>query len=128
MWSQLHGELNELWGSTHPNLSEAPMNLWAKPDEAFVSIELPGRKLEDIHVSVHRDVLTIELENNAAVTPENATPVRVERNGSALTRQVRLPFEVDTDRVDATYEMGLLRIRLHRHQSTMPTKVTVSAA
>jgi HSP20 family protein len=92
-----------------------------------VSVELPGRDAEDIQVSVHRDVLTLELKNGSSAPPEGATPVRVERNRPTVTRQLRLPFEVDAERVEATYERGVLRIHLYRHQATMPTKVTVAA-
>ena len=126
MWRQLHGELNELW-NPHSSPPDMPLNIAIRPDEAIVSVELPGREAEDIQVSVHRDVLTLELKEAALETPEEATPVRVERHRPAVTRQLRLPFEVDAERVDATYERGLLRIHLHRHQATMPTKVTVSA-
>ena len=129
LWDQLHGlhgDLNELWNPP-PVVSEAPLNLWSKGDAAILEVELPGRQLEDIHVSVRRNVVTVELSEAADDSAEGATAVRTERRRTPLTRQVRLPFEADTERVDATYEQGVLHINLHQHQSTLPSKITVKS-
>ena len=126
VWHQLHNELNDLWtpGSITP---EMPLNVWKKEDQAILDVELPGRRLEDIDVSVHRDVVTVELGAGDRDMPENGTPVREERRLAPLSRHVRLPFEIDTERVGATYDRGMLRVELHRLASTLPSKVTVKA-
>jgi len=126
VWNQLHNELNDLWtpGAIAP---EMPLNLWKKEDQAILDVELPGRRLEDIDVSVHRDVVTVEVEAAERDVPENGTDVREERQLVPMARHVRLPFEIDTDRVEATYDRGLLRVALHRLASTLPSKVTVKA-
>ncbi len=126
VWHQLHNDLNDLWspGSIAP---EMPLNVWKKEDQAVLDVELPGRQLEDIDVSVHRDVVTVEVGAGDRDVPEKATAVREERHQTPMSRHVRLPFEVDTDRVEATYDRGMLRVELHRLASTLPAKISVKA-
>jgi len=130
LWNQLHHDLNqqspELWASQH-EVSAAPLNLWTSDDQALVCVELPGHEPGDIDVSVHRDVLTIEVKPLANDAPEQAKPGRRERSSRAVTRQVRLPFEVDSEQVNALCEKGLLTVTLNRHESTLPSKVEVKA-
>lgn len=126
MWSQLHDELNDFWNETPLSL-DVPLNLWTKENEAMVIAEVPGRGPEDVQVSVHHDVLTIEVNPVNEPLPEDCTCIREERPRQRVTRQIRLPFEIDPERIDATCDRGLLRINLSRHASTMPQKITVKA-
>ena len=126
VWHQLHNELNDLW-SPGAIVAEMPLNVLKKEDQAIVDVELPGRLLEYIDVSVHRDVVTIEVGAGDRDVPENATAVREERHQDAMSRHVRLPFEIDTERVEATYDRGMLRVELRRLASTLPAKIPVKA-
>ncbi|MGD9854525.1 MAG: Hsp20/alpha crystallin family protein [Planctomycetaceae bacterium] len=125
-WHQFYGDLNDVW-PVRQVAAEMPLNLWTSAEGAELNAELPGRELDDVQVSVHRDVVSIEARATASESPETATAVRQERVHPQISRQVRLPFEIDPDRVQASYERGVLRIMLQRHQSTMPSKVTVKA-
>ncbi len=130
MWNQLNSELNSqlgglLYAPVRP--SATPVNLWTRDDQAIVYAEIPGREPADIDVSVHRDILTIEVKPLAGETGNHPQPGRRERSNNGVTRQVRLPFEIDAERVEAVCEKGLLKVTLHQHASTLPAKVKVKA-
>ncbi|MCA9075705.1 MAG: Hsp20/alpha crystallin family protein [Planctomycetaceae bacterium] len=130
MWNQINHELNSQWGDllNAPAKSHGtPLNLWTTYDRAIVQAEVPGRGPEDIDVSIHRDLLTIDIKPLAAGDATDESLVRRERPRSNVHRHVRLPFEVDAERVEAVCEKGLLTVTLHRHESTLPSKVEVKA-
>lgn len=130
MWNELNKEFNSQMGAflSSPILPpETPVNLWAKEDQAIVQAEVPGREPGDIDVSVHRHLLVIEVKSGQQEQSDEARQGRRERNNAAITRQVQLPFEIDPERVEAICERGVLTITLHRHESTLPSKVQVKA-
>ncbi len=130
MWNQLNSELNSQLGdllNAPARSSATPVNLWTKDDEAAVHAEVPGREPADINVSVHRDIVTIEVKPLDTDDGDKPQSARRERSHNAFTRQVRLPFEIDAERVEAICEKGLLKVTLHRHESTLPAKIEVKA-
>jgi HSP20 family protein len=52
---------------------------------------------------------------------------RQERTYGSFTRSLTLPFPVDADKVDARLENGVLLIKLAKHESARPRKITVKA-
>jgi len=126
LWNQINNDLHQLCAAPLEE-AEAPLNLWTSDDKAVVTVEVPGREPGDVEVSVHRDVLTVEIKELADETPEEAKPGRRERRSGPVTRQVRLPFVVDQEQVEAVCDKGLLKVTLQRHESTMPSQVEVKA-
>jgi HSP20 family protein len=115
------------WFAAASTTSKLPLGVWTKDNEALIAVELPGRESSDIDVSVHRDVVTIETKPAAEELPEVATILRRERSLDGMRRQFQLPFEPDPDRIDATYERGMLVLRLTAHESMQPAKIEVKA-
>ena len=131
MWNQLNSDFNSDLGeffNAPKRTVTAPVNLWAKDDQVVVQAEVLGREPGDIDVSVHRDILTIDIKPHVQDEPENGNQIgRQERWLGGVTRQIRLPFEVDAEHVEAVCEKGLLRVTLNRHESTLPSKIEVKA-
>lgn len=115
------------WLAAASSTNRLPLGVWTKGSDAFIAVELPGREPADIDVSVHRDVVTIETKSSSASLPERAKFLRRERTLDGMKRQVQLPFEADAEKVDATYERGLLVLRLTAHESAQPAKIEVKA-
>ena len=59
--------------------------------------------------------------------PEKATCHRQERGFGSFVRVLTLPFEVNRDNVDARFENGVLQVKLAKHESAKPRKITVKA-
>jgi HSP20 family protein len=83
-------------------------------DGLEVTAELPGVEEKDIDVTLSRDVLTIRGEKKS----ERDEPDKdknwhlVERRYGLFSRSVTLPYEPDSDKVEAKFEKGVLRVRL----------------
>jgi HSP20 family protein len=80
--------------------------------ELVVTAELPGVTEADVDVSLLGDVLTIKGEKKAEHEEKNGDRHYTERRYGAFTRSVRLPFEVGEDAIEATFDKGILKIRI----------------
>lgn len=98
-------------------------------EDAFVlHVELPGVRPEDVEVSMEENVLIITGERNFYADRDADTFRRVERRFGRFYRAVRLPDRVDSGHVDATYENGLLTIRVPKAEEAKPRRIEVKAA
>jgi HSP20 family protein len=79
-------------------------------DNFFVDIDLPGVDPADVDITVEGQVLTLRAERRHTA----------ERPAGPVSRQVFLADSLDTDRLDARYENGVLILRI-------PVKAGVSA-
>jgi len=135
-WNQLQQfqmEMNRLfdrWG-TDSGAGEVAfplINLFEEGKELVVEAELPGLNLAEIEIYVTGDnQLTIKGERKFA-PPEKSVRHRQERGFGAFVRTLTLPFPVDSNKVEAKFENGVLRIQLAKHASALPRKIPVKAA
>jgi len=85
----------------------------AEDDEnVYVTAELPGVKKEDIKLSIQDDVLTIKGEKKREDKEVKKNYYRAERCYGSFSRSFTLPVEVDSEKVDARFEDGVLHIEL----------------
>jgi HSP20 family protein len=103
------------------------VNVWVKENELMLSAELPGFAPEDINLSVQGETLTLSGSRKPEELPENARYHRNECACGDFSRTVRLPFSVDADKVDATYEKGVLNVKLVRAEADRPRKINVKS-
>jgi HSP20 family protein len=109
-------------GTTYP-----AMNVWADEDGVIVTAELPGFDPEEIDISVVGETLTLKGSREPVELQEGATYHRRERGYGTFSRAFRLPFEVESDKVEAVFEKGMLQISLPRAEAEKPKKITVKA-
>ncbi|MBI9048962.1 MAG: Hsp20/alpha crystallin family protein [Anaerolineaceae bacterium] len=103
------------------------VNLWNSEDQAVVTVEIPGVKQDDLDIMLTGDTLTIKGSRNPDDIAENAVPHRQERGNGQFTRTLRLPFPVESEKVDAKLKSGVLQIHLPRASHDMPRKISVSS-
>jgi HSP20 family protein len=87
-------------------------------DEYYIDIELPGVDPADIDVTADEDVLTVRAERKPTEADEQRNP---EQKAEPFTREVSLAERLDTDRLEARYDNGVLTLRI-------PLKDKVAAA
>jgi HSP20 family protein len=75
-----------------------------------VKAEAPGVDPKDIDISLMGDVLTIKGEKRQEKEEKDQNYHRVERSYGVFTRSVRLPQEVQSDKIEASYKNGILKI------------------
>jgi HSP20 family protein len=80
-------------------------------DEYYIDIELPGVDPADIDVTADKDVLTVRAERKPTEGNEQRNP---EQKAEPFTREVSLAERLDTDRLEARYDNGVLTLRIPR--------------
>ncbi len=125
-FSRFYRDMDRLFGDRAGNPSFPPINVWSSQDETVVSAELPGVDPKDVKLTVNDNVLTIEGERIADPLAESDIQVRRERPTGRFTRSLRLPFEIEADKIVARYEHGLLNVRLPRREATKPRKIEIA--
>ena len=105
-----------------------PVDLYATDDEAVLIAALPGVRSEDINLSIHENTVTISGKIfDAAKSQEakGATWYLRELWSGQFQRSVTLPFPIDSDRVNADFEDGILKIALPKIEQAKPKKITI---
>jgi HSP20 family protein len=95
------------WTAPTPSL-----DLTETEKEIVVTAEMPGLDDKDFEVNVSGDVLTLKGEKRAKHEHRNGDAYHMERRFGSFSRSVRLPFEVQDEKVDARYQKGELTIRV----------------
>jgi HSP20 family protein len=127
-------ELNRVFGRFVPESARAfftgtgPLvNVWEDEEALYAEADLPGVKLENLEIFVTEgNQLTVQGER-----PEgdwgNAVWHRQERGSGQFARTVALPALVDADKVEARYELGVLRLTLPKSEAAKPRRISVTA-
>jgi len=98
------------------------MNAWEDDKAVYAEAELPGLAMQDIEVLVMGDELTVKGERKDTEM-EGVTYHRRERGVGTFSRVLRLPVQVDADKVEATLRDGVLTVKLPKAQAALPRKI-----
>jgi HSP20 family protein len=93
--------------------------------ELIVKAEVPGMDKKDIDISLSEGMLTIKGEKKQEREDKHEEYHTVERCYGAFSRTMPIPVEVDTDKVDATYKDGVLKITLPKSETAKAKKIAV---
>ena len=93
--------------------------------DVVVKLDLPGVKREDIKVSFENHTLAVEGERKASGEAAEQFH-RTERGAGTFRRSFTLPVTVDGSRVDASYQDGVLTIKLPRREEARPRQIPVN--
>jgi HSP20 family protein len=95
-------------------------------DEHFVlKADLPGLSDEDVHIDVADDVLTVSGERRSEHEDKRDGYLRVERSYGSFRRSLTLPEGVDADAVSASFERGVLEVRIPKPEQRKPRRVAI---
>jgi len=141
--SQLRSELDRVFSDVfNGNLADRPwlqrggggprgqgfpaVNVWEDEANLYAEAELPGLRMEDLELLVQGNELTIKVEGRSR-EQEGVTYHRRERGSGPFCGLVRLPVEIDVDKVEAELENGVLTVKLPKAASARPRKIQVRA-
>lgn len=102
------------------------VNAWEDHKAVYAEAELPGLTMEDIEVLVMGDELTIKGERKDT-EKEGVTYHRRERGLGTFSRVLRLPIQIDAEKVEATLRDGVLTVKLPKAQSALPRKIELKS-
>jgi HSP20 family protein len=125
----LRREINRIFSHIGQNTaSDYPaINVWEKNDSFVVTTELPGMDPENINISVAGATLTISGISKTDPIKEGETYLRQERELGNFQRNFQLPFQVDSQKVEAKYERGVLQITLPMLKEDLPQKIKINS-
>jgi HSP20 family protein len=102
-----------------------PVNVWSDEQEVILVAEIPGVRAGDLDVNVTGAELTLRGSREPAELKEGSRYLRQERGRGEFERTVTLPFDIDSDGIEASYRNGVLTVKLPRAAATMPRKIEI---
>ena len=121
---QVFGNQPGTW--TRP--TSMPMDAYRSGDHFVVSFDLPGVDPDAIELDVERNVLTVKAERRPVATGEHVEMQVAERPLGVFSRQLFLGDTLDTDHIDASYDAGVLTLRIPVAERAKPRRITISAS
>ena len=120
---------SDVWDSWSPfhyhyHRSEIPADVYEEKDFLVIKAEMPGFRKEDIEVGVTGDLLTIKGEKKGEEVPEEST-YESEICYGDYSRTIELPFAVKSEKAAATFENGLLEIKLPKAEEARSRHIEV---
>ncbi len=101
-----------------------PINMFEKGGDLVLVAELPGNKKEDLQLQVKGNTLRLAGERKLDYG-ENVSYHRIERNSLTFDRTLKLPINVESEKVKAEYKDGILVISLPRAEADKPRQITI---
>ncbi len=107
-----------------------PLDVYATEHDVVVVAAIPGMRPEDLQVTYNQGTLTLAgTIQNAAEGEEakGATWYAHELWSGQFRRSLSLPFEVDADKAEASFEYGIVRIALPKAETAKPKTIAIKA-
>jgi HSP20 family protein len=103
--------------------SAMPMDAWRDGDTFVVELDLPGVSPDSIDLDVERNVVTVRAER--ANRNENIEMLAAERPRGVFSRQLVVGDTLDTDNITASYDAGVLSLKIPVAEKSKPRKITI---
>jgi HSP20 family protein len=100
------------------------VDVYQDNDQFTVYAELPGLKKEEIEISLDGDTLTISGERKQEGNAKEG--FHSERYFGKFQRSLTLPVPVNSEKVNATYKDGILKVTLAKADEAKPKQIPVS--
>ena len=101
-----------------------PIDAYRHGDHFVVHFDLPGVDPGGVELTVEKNVLTVKAERNWQPA-EGDEVVVAERPRGSFSRQLFLGETLDTERIEANYDQGVLTVRIPVAEAAKPRKVAI---
>ena len=102
-----------------------PVDVFEDRDAVRIMAELPGVKADDVKISLENNVLTIRGEKRQAAEQKTDQVHRYERYYGVFERSFTVPSTVDAEHIKASYDLGVLTVRLPKLERAKPRQIEV---
>jgi HSP20 family protein len=103
-----------------------PMEAYRRGDQFFVHLDLPGVNPDDVNITLERNVVAIRAERRSPHMEGDEVLID-ERPRGSFTRQLFLGENLDADRLNASYDKGVLTLTIPVSEQAKPRHVEISA-
>ncbi|MFI9583610.1 Hsp20/alpha crystallin family protein [Streptomyces sp. NPDC052236] len=116
----------QLFSTVTTRPASMPMDAYESEGAVLVHCDLPGVDPDSIDLSVEQNVLTVRAERRA---PEAKEPEMLvaERPYGVFSRQLFLGETLESDRIEASYDAGVLTVRIPVAEQAKPRKIEISS-
>jgi HSP20 family protein len=125
LWNRFFGEVHPFWGAEGEWLPSIDVS--ETDGEISVRAELPGLEAKDIDLDISGDVLSIKGEKKGKEETKKENYYTRESYCGSFQRSIRLPAEVQSNKVEANFKNGVLDIRLPKSEKTHSKKIEIKS-
>jgi HSP20 family protein len=132
---RMRREMDRLWESffeERPRRKIEELGEWGPSldlsetkNDLIVKAEVPGIDPKGIDISLSNDVLTIKGEKKQEKEEKEENYHFIERSYGAFSRSIRLPREVQSDKINASYKNGLLKVALPKSEEAKKKEIKI---
>ena len=105
--------------------SAVPMDAYREGDAYVIALDLPGVAPDAIDIDVERNMLTVKAERRPVAKADDVQMELSERPLGVFSRQLMLADTLDTEKITADYEAGVLTLRIPIAERAKPRKITI---
>ncbi|WPB95771.1 Hsp20/alpha crystallin family protein [Streptomyces malaysiensis] len=105
--------------------SAMAMDAYREGDEYVVAFDLPGVSPEAIDIDVERNMLTVRAERRPVAKADDVHMELSERPLGVFSRQIVLADTLDTEKIKADYDTGVLTLRIPIAERAKPRKIAI---
>jgi HSP20 family protein len=130
-FSDLHIDVDDLvghfFGDRHPDATAfvPPVSISEDDSSYAVTVELPGVRGEDVNLEMTEGLLQITGQKAIEEPSEGTVSLREERQQGNFKRVFEFAKAVDTERIEAVFENGLLQVTLPKSEKILPRKIEI---
>ncbi len=114
------------WGNGDNDAFSLPLDVATSKDEVVIESALPGIQPDDVAITVENGTLTIRGESKSERTSGEGDYVVREIRRGTFSRSVALPTGLEPDKAVATFENGMLTLRIPRSERVKPRQIRIS--
>ncbi|MET7634665.1 MULTISPECIES: Hsp20/alpha crystallin family protein [unclassified Streptomyces] len=105
--------------------SAMPMDAYREGEAYVIALDLPGVAKDAIDIDVERNMLTVKAERRPVAKSDDVQMELSERPLGVFSRQLVLADTLDTERITADYEAGVLTLRIPIAERAKPRKIAI---
>jgi HSP20 family protein len=105
-----------------------PMDLVEAEDHFLLRADLPGMREDDVNIEVRDNTLRISGERKAEHEQRERGWYRVERQFGKFSRALTLPEGINADTIEASFDHGVLEVRVPKPEERKPRRIEIKAA
>lgn len=125
-WRELENLEREFSRWLSPSRVEfPPVNIWITDENAVVTTEIPGIDPQAVDISLVGRTLTLKGSRQSEEIKEDESYHRRERWHGQFSKTIKLPFNIEGNKVGARFVNGILYINLPRAEAEKPKKISI---
>ncbi len=131
--TEMNRLFNNLFDTPLPNGGQSAIRRWIPPmdlvetdDDFVLRADLPGLSEGDVNIELEDNVLTVSGERKSEHEERKEGYYRVERASGGFSRSLTLPEGVNASAIKASFDKGVLEVRIPKPEERKPRKVAIS--